>query len=57
MRTTPRPALSPQALLEKAEALESWSESAPEPLGAAYRRRAGALRLLASLQGEYAPAA
>ena len=36
-----------KGLLERAETLDGWSATAPAPLAAAIRRRAGALRLLA----------
>ena len=44
---TPSTPSSRKGLLERAETLDGWSATAPAPLAAAIRRRAGALRLLA----------
>ena len=43
--TATRP--SSKVLVDRAETLDRWSATAPTPLATAYRRRAGALRLLA----------
>ena len=42
--------MSRSMMLRRASVLEHWARTSPEPLSRAYRRQAGALRLMASVQ-------